>query len=117
VQVATARWGLHLTILTSAAGIDPAPKPAYRLGSAGDDPQDTGTGRPAGEATPVEHEDLPFKVELWDDARVSVEQVLAVTASGSIGYAAYYAATREYPDRYITLRHRNSILSKWNAVH
>ena len=27
---------------------------------------------------------------------LSVEQVLAVTANGSIGYAAYYAAAREY---------------------
>jgi len=41
--------------------------------------------------------------------------VLAVTANGSIGYAAYYAATREFPDRYVTLRHKNSIVSRWNG--
>jgi hypothetical protein len=63
----------------------------------------------------AEREDLPYKVELWDEAGHSVEQVLAVTASGSIGYAAYYAATREYPSRYITLRHKNSIVSRWNG--
>lgn len=62
-----------------------------------------------------EHEELPYKVELWDKARSSVEQVLAVTANGSIGYAAYYAATREYPERYVTLRHKNSIVSRWNG--
>jgi hypothetical protein len=61
------------------------------------------------------HEDLPYKVELWDDAKTSVEQVLAVTANGSIGYAAYFAATREYPHRYVTLRHKNSIVSRWNG--
>jgi hypothetical protein len=60
-------------------------------------------------------EDLPYKVELWDAAKSTVEQVLAVTANGSIGYAAYYAATREYPARYITLRHKNSIVSRWNG--
>jgi hypothetical protein len=60
-------------------------------------------------------EDLPYKVELWDWAKTSVERVLAVTANGSIGYAAYYAATREHPDRYITLRHKNSIVSRWNG--
>jgi hypothetical protein len=60
-------------------------------------------------------EDLPYKVELWDEAKQTVEQVLAVTASGSIGYAAFYAATREYPQRYITLRHKNSIVSRWNV--
>ena len=61
------------------------------------------------------HEELPYKVELWDEAKRSVEQVLAVTANGSIGYAAYYAATREHPDRFVTLRHKNSIISRWNA--
>ena len=61
-----------------------------------------------------EQEELPYKVELWDATRRSVEQVLAVTANGSIGYAAYYAATREYPERYVTLRHKNSIISRWN---
>jgi len=23
--------------------------------------------------------------------------------------------TREYPDRYVTLRHKNSIVSRWNG--
>ena len=59
-------------------------------------------------------EDLPYKVELWDEAKASVEQVLAVTSHGSIGYAAYYAAVREYPGRYVTLRHRSSIVSRSN---
>lgn len=60
-------------------------------------------------------EDLPYKVELWDMTQSSVELVLAVTANGSIGYAAYYAAAREYPDRYVTLRHKNNIISRSNA--
>ena len=62
-----------------------------------------------------EREDLPYKVELWNKEKTSVDQVLAVTANASIGYAAYYAATREHPDRYITLRHKNSIVSRWNG--
>ncbi len=62
----------------------------------------------------AERDDLPYKVELWNEARTAVEQVLAVTANGSIGYAAYYAATSEHPDRYITLRHKNRIVSRWN---
>ena len=59
-------------------------------------------------------EDLPYKVELWDAAKTGIEQILAVTANASIGYAAYYAAAREYPDRYITLRHRNGVVSRSN---
>ena len=86
----------------------------WRLASSGD--SDEGNGRPgrSGRGAP-EHEELPYKVELWDATRSSVEVVLAVTANGSIGYAAYYAATREYPDRYVTLRHKNSIVSRWNG--
>ncbi len=64
---------------------------------------------------PAHNEDLPYRVELWNSERTGVEQILAVTASGSIGYAAFYAATREMPDRYITLRHKNSIVSQWNG--
>ena len=86
----------------------------YRLLPMGDPEDDEGGGFSSG-PVPVEREDLPYRVELWDAARASVEQVLAVTANGSIGYAAYYAATREFPHRYITLRHKNRIVSRWNA--
>jgi hypothetical protein len=44
-----------------------------------------------------------------------VEQVLAITANASIGYSAFYAAARDYFDRYITLRHKNTIVNRWNG--
>ena len=81
-------------------------------GESDDDSRRRGTASGRGTA---DGEDLPYKVELWNETRVHVEQVLAVTVNGSIGYAAYYAATREYPDRYVTLRHKNSIVSRWNG--
>ena len=71
-------------------------------------------GTPFG-TIPSEREDLPYRVELWTESKTEVEVVLAVTASGSIGFAAYFAATREYPDRYIALRHKGSFVSRWNA--
>lgn len=74
-------------------------------------------GDEGGSRETAPRDDLPYKVELWDAERTSVEQVLAVTAHSSIGYAAYHAATREYPDRYVTLSHRNRVLSRWNAQH
>ena len=86
----------------------------YRLAPGGSSDEDSGRPGRSGRDAP-EHEELPYKVELWDVTRSSVEIVLAVTANGSIGYAAYYAATREYPDRYVTLRHKNSIVSRWNG--
>ena len=80
-----------------------------------DDPDDSPPAVPDRSTAP--HDDLPYRVELWNEDRSAVEQVLAVTAHSSIGYAAYHAATREYPDRYVTLRHRNRIISRWNVQH
>lgn len=83
----------------------------------GDDPGNGRREKPAHDPLPADREDLPYRVELWDERGATVEQVLAVTANGSIGYAAYYAATREFPNRYITLRHKNSVVSRWNGPH
>ena len=71
--------------------------------------------RASGEPELPAGEDLPYKVEIWDGTKNSVEAIVAVTASSAIGYAAYYAATGEYPDRYITLRHKGAVLIRWNA--
>ena len=90
------------------------PRPVYHFGSAGEGGRGQ-SGMPPAVPDPVEGEDLPFKVELWDHDKKKVELVLAVTASGSIGYAAYFAATREYPARYITLRHKDRFVSRWNG--
>jgi hypothetical protein len=86
----------------------------YRLGPAGG-PDDGEQGEPSFTPDPVEGEDLPYKVELWDEDKASVETVLAVTVNGSIGFAAFYAATREFAHRYITLRHKSRIVSRWNG--
>lgn len=89
-------------------------RPAYRLASS-DSPARGGGKKPSSAPDPAEGEDLPYKVELWDETRSAVEQVLAVTANASIGYAAYYAATREFPHRYVTLRHKQRVVSRWNG--
>jgi hypothetical protein len=80
-------------------------------GEGDDEPVDP--SRHAGKA-PTRAEDLPYRVDVWSQDLKSVEQTLAMTANGSIGYAAYYEATREYPDRYVVLRHKNRILARWN---
>ena len=64
---------------------------------------------------PHELEDLPYRVEVWDEAGTLIEQVVAVSVSPAIGYAAYYAATREYPGRAITLRHKATVISRWTG--
>jgi hypothetical protein len=85
-----------------------------RLVPAGDREDDNHEARPSA-PVPAEREDLPYKVEIWNKSGAAVEQVVAVTANASIGYAAYYAATREFPDRQITLRHKNSTIARWHG--
>jgi hypothetical protein len=91
----------------------PVPFPPHAMAQGRDDADHKPRGGSGHSAAP--HDDLPYRVELWNEDRTAVEQVLAVTAHSSIGYAAYHAATREYPDRYVTLRHRSRILSRWNV--
>ena len=85
-----------------------------RLAPPGDREDDMPRRAPA-RPVPVDREDLPYKVEIWNETGAAVEQIVAVTANASIGYAAYYAATREYPDRHITLRHKNSVVARWSG--
>ena len=81
-----------------------------------DDPSDEDAATHASRGGfPTEREDFPYQVEVWDEHGLSVEQVVAVSLSASIGYAAYYAATREFPGRIITLRHKNSVMSRWTG--
>jgi hypothetical protein len=87
-----------------------APIRPYRMGS-GYGPKDDSAQPTDFTRAAAGGGDLPYRVELWDDERKAVEQVLAVTAHGSIGYAAYYAAIKEFPDRVITLRHRNRTIT------
>jgi hypothetical protein len=90
-----------------------SPRGLHRAAPAGGDGDDYGARPSASDRQQNPGDDLPYKVELWNPAGTSVDHVLAVTASPSIGYAAYYAATREHPNRQITLRHKNSIISRW----
>ena len=78
-------------------------------------PPEGGDDASSGSWSQQEHEDLPYRVELWNPERTAVEQVLAITANASIGYSAFYAAARDYFDRYITLRHKASIINRWNG--
>jgi hypothetical protein len=89
--------------------------PSHHL-SSGSDPEDEPRSKPGrSDRGAAAREDLPYRVELWDEAKESVELVLAVTANGSIGFAAYYAATREFPQRYVTLRHKSRTVARWNG--
>jgi hypothetical protein len=107
---------ISCSVLSHAPALVPPPFHPFAMAQGTNDPDDAAPDAGSDRSTSP-RDDLPYRVELWNEDRTSVEQVLAVTAHSSIGYAAYYAATREYPDRYVTLRHRNRVLSRWNAQH
>ena len=88
----------------------------YRLGS-GADHDGSGSTEPSRAPAPSERDDLPYRVKLWDDAYEAVEQVLAVTSNTSIGYGAYYAAVQQFPNRNVTLRHKNRVISRSTGGH
>lgn len=47
--------------------------------------------------------DLPFRVELWDEKRLRIEQVLARTHSSTLAQAVFDAACEQYPGRHLSL--------------
>jgi hypothetical protein len=98
----------HLLQVPSAV-----PFPPWLFAPSDDDPEFEDISR-AAKGLPRQGEDLPYRVEVWSEDHSRVEQTLAMTANGSIGYAAYYEATREFPGRYVVLRHKNRIVARWN---
>jgi hypothetical protein len=86
---------------------------AHRLQPPGDTPDEGHTTpSPYGEF-PDPREDLPYKVEVCDASGETIELLVAATVSPALGYAAYYAASREYPGRTIVLRHKGAVISRW----
>ena len=88
---------------------------AHQLRPPGEPPDESGKTASPCDEFPHGHVDLPYKVEVWNEKSEFVELVVAVSVSPAIGYAAYYAATREYPGRTITLRHKSAVLSRWTG--
>lgn len=88
--------------------------PHLRLVTGGDNdipPDDQFPGDDQAELGP----DMAFTVELWNVARTGIECVLAITRSANIGQGAFYAATRDFPNRYVTLRHNRRVLNTWRG--
>lgn len=54
--------------------------------------------------------ELPYRLELWNGAG-EVEKLLALSSTPGIGYAAYYAAIREYIGQRIALTYDGRVLA------
>lgn len=47
--------------------------------------------------------DLPYRVELWDDAREKMERIVARVHSETLARAIFTSACEQYPGRHLSL--------------
>ena len=57
-------------------------------------------------------DDLPFRIELWDDADRHIEEVIALTSDFSTASSAYEEAVKRRPGKLITLRQKARVIRK-----
>ena len=82
--------------------------------SAQDEPPDEGDGAVAGGGVSEQDAFLPYRVELWDTSESAVEAVVAMAQNRTVGFAAYFAAAKQFPRRLIVLRDQFGELSRWD---
>ena len=61
--------------------------------------------------------DLPYSVELWDDADSRVEELIALTGDYRVARAAFDAAVKARPGRVVTLRQKTRLLADSRRRH
>jgi hypothetical protein len=57
-------------------------------------------------------DNLPFRVELWDDKDQRIEELIALVSDYSCALGAYEQAVKRRPDKLITLRQRARVIKK-----
>ena len=57
-------------------------------------------------------DDLPFRIELWDDADLHIEEVIALASDFASACGAYEEAVKRRPGKLITLRQKARVIKK-----
>jgi hypothetical protein len=57
-------------------------------------------------------DDLPFRVELWDDRDRHIEEVIALVSDYTTARSAYEEAVKRRPGKLITLRQKTRVIQK-----
>ena len=58
------------------------------------------------------NEDLPFRIELWDEADKHIEEVIALASDFASACGAYDEAVKRRPGKLITLRQKARVIKK-----
>ena len=56
----------------------------------------------------MREDDLPYRVDVWDDKDSHIEEIIALTSHYATAKSAYEAAVKHRPGRFITLRQGQS---------
>ena len=56
------------------------------------------------------HDDLPYRVDVWDDKDTHIEEIIALTSDYATTKSAYEEAVKRRPGRFITLRQKARII-------
>jgi hypothetical protein len=57
-------------------------------------------------------DDLPFRIELWDDGDRHVEELIALAADFTTAQTTYNDAVKRRPGKLITLRQKARVIKK-----
>jgi len=57
-------------------------------------------------------QELPFKIELWEDADQRIDEVIALVGDFATARSAYEEAVRRRPGKLITLRQEARVIRK-----
>jgi len=57
-------------------------------------------------------QDLPFRIELWDDADRHIEEVIALASDFASACGAYDEAVKRRPRKLITLRQKARVIKR-----
>ena len=55
-------------------------------------------------------DDLPYRVEVWDDKDTRIEEIIALTSDYATAKGAYEAAVKRRPGSFITLREKARVI-------
>ena len=59
----------------------------------------------------IQEQELPYRIELWDDHDTRVEELIALVADHAVARAAFVEAVRRRPGKIIILRQKSKVLA------
>ena len=76
--------------------------------------KDQNTGSKA-QSVKFDRDELPYRIELWNEQGTAIERVLGRAASVSLARAIFRAAEIEHAGRVITLKHLERVVARTGA--